>query len=251
MAKAFKLPWTNIAGKLIPRALLGTSPMIAAGQFGYRSLEYYMKFVVRAKGVVELFEHAFGREVTGVQLLPYPHVVRGLLEASKRTGVSPVIVLTVLPEQGVDEVAELVEALDVRLLLLHAAVADTRRPGLVGERLDELRELGLPVGVATHSPVKTIRFFMEERLRVDAVMAPLNPRGLFMGDREEALRLYEAYGKPIIAKKVLGAGRIPPREAIPYAYSQGYVASIAVGVASPRELDETFNVIARTLGEPP
>ena len=80
------------------------------------------------------------------------------------------------------------------------------------------------------------------------MLAPLNKYGHLMDLRpDEAVNLYRELGIPIIAKKVLGAGRIEPREALEFIARSKCVDGVAIGVASVEEAEETFSIALKLI----
>ena len=92
----FNIPFKPIPGYniVIPRALLGTSPFIAAGQFGKRSLTYYVKFLLTKGNIQDIVTKCLEMGITGIQLVSYPSVAREIYEAVKVTQIKPIIVGT-------------------------------------------------------------------------------------------------------------------------------------------------------------
>ena len=232
----------------LPRLLLGTSPFIAAGQFGERSLEYYAKFVGRPEAVEEVARASLEVGVRGVQLLPYPWVCEGVRRAIRATGADVAIVGTLLPDDLEASVRALSE-LGAAAALVHGAVSDVRDAEVLSRHL-RLCEMAAPlVGLATHQPIRTLSWLREQGISVDLVMAPINKVGFLLdGPVESAVRLYRSLGVPVIGKKVLAAGRLRPREALEFVKATGAVSSVALGVSSVEEARETFGVALEVLG---
>jgi predicted aldo/keto reductase-like oxidoreductase len=73
----------------------------------------------------------------------------------------------------------------------------------------------------------------------------LNYAGLFNEEVEGTLKLLREMKAVVIAKKVLGAGRLPVGEALRWAFSRPEVDSVALGVASLSEAKETLELARR------
>ena len=71
-------------------------------------------------------------------------------------------------------------------------------------------------------------------------------RGGFLNE-EELIELLESLGKFVIAKKTLAAGSIPPEKALSHIASLKCVDSVAIGVASEREAEETMSLAKKLL----
>lgn len=244
-----EVPRTRLGGVEVPYLLIGTSPLIAAGQFGVRALEYYVKFVLNRRNTVKLFTELLRHGAVGVQLIAYPDLAEALYEAVKETGVRPTVVATLVP--GEPESLTWILRLEAPIVLLHASITDTLDLNEITRYLDLLRDQGLVTGLATHTPrrtLTTLRPHLRE-LGTKVIMAPLNSRGLYLdAPREEVEKLYQELaeeGTDLLAKKVLGAGTIPPEEAIPYIVSKPYIKAIAVGITSVEEYLKDLEILRK------
>ncbi|RLE94628.1 MAG: hypothetical protein DRN04_02740 [Thermoprotei archaeon] len=221
----FSFPLVELSGVKIPKVLVGTSPFIAAGQFGLKSYKYYYDFVLHPENIVKILEYCFKLGVTGVQLLAYSFLAKAVEETSRRTGIKPVIVATLMPDD--EESLNWIIKLDAAIALVHASIVDTLDLEKICSQIDLLKEHGLKYGLVTHEPWKTVPFIKEQKL-TEVLMAPINKQGIFMGDRDKVLALYRDSGLNIIGKKVLGAGIIPVKEAFEYVFSLDFIKSVAV-----------------------
>jgi hypothetical protein len=231
-------------GVEISKILVGTSPFIAAGQFE-RSSEYYLEFVVRRVGAAKILAWCLKSGFDWVQAIDVDFLADEIRMASSEAGRRPKVVLSTWdrPERAVERFKDL----DVRAVLLHATVADSLSPRQLEEALARIEGLGLAPGVATHAPARTLP--MLKRVEgVKVVMVPLNYAGLFNDRVEETLMCLRGLRAVVIAKKVLGAGRLPVDEALRWAFSRPEVDSVALGVASLSEAERTLK-LARQLAE--
>jgi len=235
----FSFPLVELSGVKIPKVLVGTSPFIAAGQFGLKSYKYYYDFVLHPENIVKILEYCFKLGVTGVQLLAYSFLAKAVEETYRRTGIKPIIVATLMPDD--EESLNWIIKLDAAIALIHASIVDTLDLEKICSQIDLLKEHGLKYGLVTHEPWKTVSFIKEQKL-TEVLMAPVNKQGIFMGDRDKVLALYRDSGLDIIGKKVLGAGVIPVKEAFEYVFSLDFIKSVAVGIASIKEAEETFSI---------
>jgi aryl-alcohol dehydrogenase-like predicted oxidoreductase len=69
--------------------------------------------------------------------------------------------------------------------------------------------------------------------------------GMFMdADPAKIAEAIRRLRKPIIGKKVLAAGHLPPKYALNYVAQQRWIDIIALGVASEKEAEETLSAAA-------
>ncbi len=86
----------------------------------------------------------------------------------------------------------------------------------VGEWLELVKSYGLPAGLASHYPDVLLK---AEQLGLPAEWYHLTigvPDTFRQSDREKSLETIAALDKPVVAFKVLGAGRFMPKDAFPY-----------------------------------
>lgn len=229
----------KVKGYKIPRVLLGTSPFIGAGQFGERAYLYQLMFYNKPEKIRDLMVSVFEMGVRGLQLLPYHWVVSGL-ELALKSYDNIVIVGSILPDE-VNDSLERLKNLNASVVFLHGAISDTLDESIIKYLLTKLKILFPLTGIATHTPGRTIPWFMEKDFEFDLILAPLNMAGTFMDiSPKEAVNLYKSTGKPVIGKKLLAGGRLNPREALSFASQCECLEGVALGVASLEEAKETF-----------
>ena len=235
----------------IPRILLGTSPFIGAGQFGRRAASYYAKFFLNPGNILALLRRAHGMGIEGIQLLPYGPVVEAV-ERAMGEGMDFKIVGSVRPGDVEGDI-RLLDRLGAIAMIAHAGIADRRDPRALGRVLGAIRGAGRPAGFASHEPFKTLSWAEGAGLEYEIVMIPMNAAGAFMDcGPEELAGLLRRLGKFAIAKKVLAAGSLPPARAIAYVAGLDCIQSVALGVASEREVEETMALAKGLLaGSPP
>ena len=233
------VPNVKIKKVEIPRILIGTSPFLAAGQFE-KSHEYYYEFVLNPKNIVDILAYCFRLGVRGVQLIAYDFLINSIIEASKATGLKPIIVASLSPEDPIGSLNQLQE-LNPSIVLLHAAQSESMSNSEISDLLSNVKEkLNVVTGVALHNPIKSLPRILPIP-EVEVVMVPLNYAGIFVKGKEEVIKMLREAKKPVIAKKVLGAGRLDVEKALSWIFNQDIVKSVAIGVASKDEALRTFS----------
>jgi len=228
----------------IPRILLGTSPFIGAGQFGSRAEFYYRHFYEHPENIVKIILKAVDLGVTGIQALPYPRIFSALRAAEREMGEELTIVGTIGPEAPHDDIKNLRRFKTVAMLL-HGQVTDARNIREISQLLNDVHAANCLAGLVTHKPFSTLKWLEETELDIDLLMLSFNKLGMFMDTNPtkvaEAIRKLH---KPVIGKKVLAAGYLPPQDALTYITKIGCIDIVAVGVASEKEAEETLTAAA-------
>lgn len=222
-----------------PPILLGCSPFIGAGQFGVRAYQYYQRFYLQPENIVKLFQRSFELGVKAVQLLA-DRPIDALIKACNSTGVKPYIIYsTDLSGSRLREILDRLSPLEPEVIAVHAEISDNCDIEKVVERLSIVRDYGATLGLTTHRPGVTIPWVEESNVPVEVILAPLNSLGYAMEpDFGISLEAMKRSSHRIVAIKALAAGRLSPKEAFEFVYR--YVDSVAVGIASEREMEETY-----------
>ncbi len=226
----------------LPKVMLGSSPFIGAGQFGVKAFEYYWRFYQHPENIAEIAVHCWRLGVKAVQLLACEPLTKGILMAEKRIGEKFQVVGTLDPDDPL-EALKLYDGLEIVGLVFHASTSDLLDKELLTRLRDYIkRRIGCPVGAATHAPLRFLSWFRETELELDFVMVPFNVRGIFMdGKPEELVKLLREVGVKAVAKKVLAAGKLKPKEALEYvAGFRDVVERVALGITSKEEAEETM-----------
>jgi hypothetical protein len=223
----------------IPRVLLGTSPFIAAGQFGERAFGYYRTFFGKPQSVADVVMKSYELGVRGVQLIPYPHVVQAIKMVARR--VKDLAVVGTIGPQNPEGDVNVLNDLHAMGMLVHGALTDTHRSDRVNDLLDIIRKTGAKAGIATHRPLSTLSWALEHRLKVDLLMFPFNKLGAFMDSTpDKVLEVATRFQRVLIGKKVLACGSLMPEEALEF-IARTKIDSLALGVSSTEEAKQTLS----------
>ncbi len=133
---------------------------------------------------------------------------------------------------------DLVSPLEPEFVSVHAQFCDENDSRL-NEWIDMIRDAGARPAAPTHSPGTTIPLL--DDLGFEAYLAPVNPAGYGMEpDVESTLKALERTKKVVIAIKPLAAGKLSPEKSV-FKYIYRYADSIAVGITTEEEMDETYS----------
>jgi hypothetical protein len=267
------LEWIKTDRSEFPPILLGTSPFFGFDQFGKKRVAAYGRKFDKVEMVAEIIKAAIAAGVRGtnsgsLEIKNTPlwdgSVVPPLYEAfelAEKEANTKLVHLHSILNPDVD--IEATKGFDVRAFLADGNETDNYMvsgPGETGKeelnidllvsRKNRVQETGKEFGIATHCPATTLPRLMPHKELWDAIkiiMVPVNKTGYRIRPRwnnecEEAIKTARNSGKAIIAMKVMASGRIPPREGIEYVSKKEYVDAIVLGVGSPQEAKETFQI---------
>jgi hypothetical protein len=241
----------KILKREIPRTLLGTSPFIAAAQFGHRARLYQIDLYNKPENILKIIKKSYEMGVNGIQVIPYPPVIEALKEALK-AGYEMDIIGTVRPEKELEDI-KLLSDLNATSMLLHADITDKMDWNFIGEKLQIIKDTNAVPGLATHMPYSTTKRLDGSPVQnmFDIYMVPVNKLGYLMDSdiygSEERIHLNQIINKldkTVIVKKILAAGILQPQEAFDYLKTVEFADIVTIGIASEEEAHETFSLLA-------
>ena len=240
----------KILNREIPRTLLGTSPFIAAPQFGHRARLYQLDLYNNPENIFKIIKKSYEMGITGIQVIPYPPVIEAL-EESLKVGYDMDIVGTVRPDTELEDI-KLLSDLNATSMLLHADITDKKDWNFIGEKLQTIRDEDAIPGLATHLPYTTTKRLVGSPVQdmYDIYMVPVNKLGYLMDseiygseERTHLNQLIKSLDKIVVVKKVLAAGILKPQEAFDYLRTVEFADIVALGIASEAEAQETFSLL--------
>ncbi len=241
----------KISNMEIPRILLGTSPFIAAAQFGHRARLYQIDLYNNPDNILKIIKKTYEMGITGIQVIPYPPVVEALGLALE-SGYAMEIIGTVRQGNEIEDI-ELLSDLEASSMLLHANITDKMDWDFITEKLNAIKDENAIPGIVTHMPFSTTLSLLESPVMdlFDIYMVPVNKLGYLMDceifGSDEKIKLetmIRSLNKTVIAKKVLAAGVLKPQEAFDFIKTVEFADGVALGIASVDEANETFNLLA-------
>jgi len=240
----------KVKDRKLPRTLLGSSPFIAAGQFGHRARLYQLDLYSQPENILKVIRKSYTLGVRGIQLIPYPPVVDAVNWA-RDEGCELSIIGTARPGEESEDI-ELLRDMDADAVLLHAAITDSCNWETIQNHLGFIRDEDIIPGLATHQPFRTTTELLKSPLlnEFDLYMIPVNKMGYLLDteffmekERAELNDLINRIDKTVIVKKTLAAGILTPEDAFNFLKTVDYADMITVGIAYENEAEETFNLL--------
>ncbi|MFW9989303.1 MAG: hypothetical protein ACFFC3_11655 [Candidatus Odinarchaeota archaeon] len=212
----------------IPLVSTGTSPFIGAGQFGYKAIEWQRKFLNNPKAILEILEASYNEGARGIEVIPIGKIVEAAQTMSEMHS-DYVITGSTYPDKnsGIDTLVKI----GAKLIFVHGMVSDVRGGALV-KLLDQITSNGIIPGVATHEPIPTLKYCIENSLNIKTFLIPFNSIGMLMGNTK---KLEEFVNKNkdfyFIGMKTLAAGKIEPEVAYRY-ISNHNICAVTIGMVT-------------------
>ncbi|MFX0138985.1 MAG: hypothetical protein ACFFDN_35415 [Candidatus Hodarchaeota archaeon] len=225
----------KIENEDIPLVSTGTSPFIGAGQFGFSAFEWRRKFLNNPKAMLEILEASYAKGARGVEVIPNGKI---LIAAQMMSETYNDYVITGSTFPGEDPRIEDLVKTGAKLIFVHGLVSDKKGRELL-KLLDDISSMGIIPGIATHNPIPTIKFSIENSLNVRVFLIPFNANGSFMGSMK---KLEEIVDKTknfyFIGMKTLAAGDIKPDIAFQY-ISNHNICAVTIGMVTKQQAEES------------
>jgi hypothetical protein len=111
--------------------------------------------------------------------------------------------------------------------------------------------MGAVPGLATHNFGVTYEKLKAMGVQVPLLMVPVNANGFMMRPSKEKCEaiIRDINGTVLIGKKILAGGCIQPKDAIEYVINDLQIPSIAIGIASVSECQQSFSAAQDVMGE--
>ena len=214
-----KLPRIKLGRLEVSRLILGSNPFFGFAHGNPQAKSEEMKQWYTPERVMKVLDQAAEHGITTVWTPCYEEWVELWNKYQKRGGKLRIWIAQPdrLPMEREIEIA-------VKNGSKAVAIQGCRIDDMVGEGkwdvirgwLELIKSYGLPAGMATHRA--TTHLEAEERgLPADFCHQTLyRPDDYVKEGLEESLAVIERLDKPVIAYKVLGAGRILPKDTLPY-----------------------------------
>lgn len=226
------LPQVDFCGLRVSRLIIGGNPFSGFSHQSPQRDEEMMNYYTVAR-IKETLHRATAAGINTAVMRSDAHIHRMLREYYNEGGTIQWIAQVAGELDGKDwgRLVRQAVAVGARAVYLHGGILDAcygqRRPQRLAELVEVAREGGVPVGVAGHAPDAHL-WADELDLPIDFhVVCFYNCGSLHDGlgerfrpeDPPRAVAAIQSIGKPCIAYKIMGAGRVEARAAFEYAFA--------------------------------
>ena len=222
---------------------MGTSPFIGAEQFGFKAFEWRRKFLDNPKAMFEILEASYAKGARGIEVIPSGKILEA---AQMMSEIYNDYVITGSTYPGVDPKINLLIEKGAKLIFVHGMISDNKGANLI-RLLDDISGCGIIPGIATHEPIPTIRYCIENSLNVRVFLIPFNANGFLMGNTKELEELVDnTKNFYFIGMKTLAAGAIKPNLAFQYITNHN-ISAVTIGMVTKQQAKESTKIALKSL----
>jgi len=255
-----KIPAARLGEHNIGRLIMGGNPVCGISHFSSARDRSLQRLVTHDR-IVELFEKCVGEGINCFLARGDDYVFKILEEYERKTGEEMRWIAQTAPERGphagrhplntpasIEEIAKH-NPIGIYVqggIVDQLANFEEKRIDNIEEWLDLIRDHGFLAGIGTHNH-QVVHISEERGYEPDFYLVTLNSLGYACSrDAEAVSRTVLNTTKPVLAFKVLAAGRIPSKEAFEFVLSRIKATDfMVVGMAFPEEIEENAELIRR------
>ena len=253
-----KMPTIQLGGLDVSRLILGSNPFFGFAHGNPQATPDQMRAYYTDQHIMAVMDAAAEHGITAVWTPAYDHWIR-LWNAYREKGGK--LKIWIGQPDHFDQMKDHITACATNggkaVCIQGECVGRAVREGkfdLLKQWLGHIRSLGLPAGLATHWP--------DDLLKAEDRGLPAQFYHLAVGvpdsfrqkDRDRALQTIRKMDKPVVAFKVLGAGRFMPKDAFPYVLKHlRRKDGLCVGVfpKDRNEIAENVRLVRRLMPQEP
>lgn len=215
-----KLPTIELGRLRVSRLILGSNPFFGFAHGNPQASSGEMKKYYTEERIMSVMDRAAEQGIQAVWTPSYDHWIRLWNKYRGRGGKLKIWIgqpdkfkemkehITRCAKNGAKAICIQGECVDRALR--------QGKHALVKEWLELIRSFGLPAGLASHRPESILKAEGERQPAEFYHLTVGIPNSFRQKDRDKTLETIKKLDKPVVAFKVLGAGRFPPEEAFPY-----------------------------------
>jgi hypothetical protein len=214
---------------------VGSSPFLGAGQFGVNAFEWYRKFINNPEAILEILKASYLKGARGFEVIPAGKIMEAALVMSE---IYDDYVITGSTYPGADPKIDLLIEGGAKLIFVHGMISDNKGIDLV-KILEDISSCGIIPGIATHDPIPTIKYCLDNSLNVKAFLIPFNANGFLMGDANQLEEFIDTTRDfYFIGMKTLAAGEIKPDIAFQY-IGKHNICAVTIGMVTTQQAEES------------
>jgi len=204
---------------------------------------YRKKFLFKVDAMLEIMKACYEAGGRGTGVIPFGKISIAS-KIMKETYNDYVITGSTLPgpNPGIEELIEL----EAKIIYVHGSISDSKNDRLI-KLLDEISSRGVIPGLATHNPISTIQFAIENNINVKSFLIPFNVKGMMMGAQRKLEEIVNDSNQfSFMGMKTLAAGKLEPQKAYDY-ISKHNIHAVVIGMVEVEEAKIATKIALKAL----
>ncbi len=193
--------------------------------------------------MLEILESSYAKGARGIEVIPSGKILEAAYMMSEIHS-DYVIMGSTYP--GKDPRIDALIKIGAKLIFVHGMISDKKGLTLL-RLLDDISSYGIIPGIATHDPIPTIQYCLENSLNVRVILIPFNLNGFLMGNLERLEEIVDnTKAFHFIGMKTLAAGEIKPDIAFKY-ISKHNICAVTIGMVTKEQAEESTKTALKSL----
>ena len=194
------------------------------------------------EAMLEILEISYAKGARGVEVIPSGKILEAAYMMSEIHS-DYVIIGSTYPgkDSGIDALVNI----GAKMIFVHGMTSDDKGLTLL-RLLEDISNYDIIPGIATHNPVTTIQYCLENSLNVRAFLVPFNANGFLMGNAKDLEELVDnTKNFYFIGMKTLAAGEIKPDIAFQYIANHN-ICAVTIGMVTKEEAEESTKIALKS-----
>ena len=193
--------------------------------------------------MLEILEASYVEGARGVEVIPSGKITEA---AQMMSEIYSDYVITGSTYPGKESGINVLVEVGAKLIFVHGMISDNRGGKLL-RLLDEISSNGIIPGVATHDPIPTLKYCIENSLNVRVFLIPFNANGVLMGNAKKLEEIVDKIKNfHFIGMKTLAAGEIEPEKAFQYIANHN-ICAVTIGMVTKQQAEESTRIALKSL----
>jgi hypothetical protein len=232
-------PTFRIEDETLPIMLCGSSPFLGLGYFGFKAVDYRIKFYQHPDTMADIFVHFVRKGCRGVHILCYDNILKAVKIAYAEETFP--ITASLITTRDVSDQLKALSRLESVVVFVDPSQTDSLNKKFLRDITKRIRNVGMIPGLATYQPGTSIPQLDQMDIDFSVYLIPFNTAGKYMlPNKEKTLQAVEYTNRKIVASRPL-AGGILPEKGLPFVMK--HCDGFCLGFVSKNQIDDAYRVL--------
>ena len=193
--------------------------------------------------MLEILETSYVNGARGIEVIPSGKIMEAA-QIMSETHNDYVITGSTYP--GIDPKVDILIEKGANIIFIHGMVSDNKDSNVL-RLLGDISDYGIIPGIATHNPIPTFQYCLDQSLNVKVFLIPFNANGFLMGNAKKLEKIVDnTKDFYFIGMKTLAAGEINPDIAFQYIANHN-ICAVTIGMVTKQQAEESTKIALSSL----